>query len=83
MKVDLNIISDKDFDMWYRDPTTKAVFKEIHNYRRTVNEAMTDARIVLYDHNELIRLAGMRDGLDVLLQIEAVDFDEDKVDEND
>lgn len=74
MKTNLDVIDRVAYRVWSKDPVTKAIFEELHRIRAQVNTTLTDGAVIMGDQMTAVRSLGMRDGLDVLLQVEAEDF---------
>lgn len=71
-------IGQSNFLTWKHDEVTKEVFKALREAREEVNQALTNADIVLGENADkaIPRLIGQREGLDLLLQISYEDLEE-------
>ena len=79
MKIDIS-----NFRIWMKDPVTVELFRVLKEVRNHVELGMTDAsNISATDcHLRLTKLLGIREGLDLVLEITCEDLDNgDDVDE--
>jgi hypothetical protein len=72
-------IDQSNFNTWKKDPVTTEVFKCLQEIRDETNLALTNADIVLGANREINvpRLFGLREALDLMLQISFEDLEEE------
>lgn len=80
--MELEKVSRESFRSWMRDPVTKGIFAELKAVRAGYNERLTDANHIMGDQLNLAKWLGKREGLDILLQIEAVDFSTEETEDD-
>jgi hypothetical protein len=74
-------IEKAQFAAWKADAVTKEIFASLVAIRENINRNLVDGNVVMGDPKHAIRLLGQREGLDVLLQIEAADVAEEQEEE--
>ena len=76
-------INQADFVAWKNTAVTQEIFKALKEQRQYINRSLTDATTIMTDDHldrTLARLIGVRDGLDILLQISFEDMGENNED---
>lgn len=78
-------ISIEEFRAWEKSPTTKLIMKSLNLLREDINISMTNADVITADDSSkrLMRLLGIREGLDLILQISYENLEENDNDEAD
>ncbi len=76
-------IDSSNFHMWKKDPVTIKLFEALQEVRDSIEMAMIDSNTILEkdSRNSLSRLVGIREGLDIVLQMQADDLIEGEEDE--
>ena len=72
-----------DFEAWKGNEITKKVFEKLVEVRSNINVALTDATLVMDTESakKMARLVGIREGIDLILQIEYEDVNEESKDD--
>lgn len=72
-------INKEDFTNWKNDPITKQIKSVLEDYRQNVeHEMISDRTIRAPDVQRLLeRLSGIREGLDIVLNVINTSFDDD------
>src|ERR1051325_2604056 len=78
-----NRLDIQNFQTWKKDPVTIAMMEFLKEVRITVEELMLNPATMLADRGQIdyARQLGMRDGIDMILELELEDIQE--VDDND
>jgi len=74
MKIDVD-----NFRHWKKDEVTIEVMSALKDLRDQINEALTNADVVLGDNaaKAIPRLIGQREGLDLILEIQVEDLEDE------
>lgn len=77
-------ISEDEYKEWLSRPMTKLVFSQLGEYREEINKALTNSELIMCENamKELVRLVGMREGIDLFLE-KYSDFGEIEGDDED
>lgn len=72
------------FHIWKREPVTKALMEALSSYRDDLNEAMTNSDVIEDKDSraKLLRMVGLREGIELVLNLEVDQLVENEDEDN-
>lgn len=77
-------ITNEMFHIWKKEPVTKALMEALLAYRADLNEAMTNSDVIEEKDSraKLLRMIGLREGIDLVLNLEVDQLVENEHEDN-